>query len=732
MGKSRSRPSRVPQAPATLPESKWKGPLFPVVIFLAVYSLIFLVTPIPGPEDSSRGLLLANTLILPDSVLEDWLGDPPAFALIERLQVIGIAALGLAPITLAGWLLLGFLRAERGLTRLERVFFSACLGMGATSLYMLVIGLLGQLQNRGAVLAPTAIVCVAAAVRWWLLKDPEPEPLIDYERPTEDPAHASPGDGRWLWLAAPFVAAIMLGAALPPVDFDVREYHLQAPKEFYQRGAIKFLPHNVYANMPAASEMLSLAAMQALADWRLGGLVGKTLIAACALWTALGLLAAGRRWAGNHSGVVAALVFLSAPWIAHVSTAGLVEGVSAMFLWSAVYATLLWRSASSAQRLPRLLLAGLLTGAAVACKYPNLVFVAIPLTAYVAFCLWKPDRARSVTTSGEANSVVTEPVARRLTSLAAFVVAAAIIAGPWFVKNWAFTGNPVYPLCYDIFGGESRTPELAERWAKAHDPEGFGPDMLLKSVVGITLQSTLTSMLIVPLAILGLLGTGHRRLALTLGAFGGYYLIAWWLFTHRLDRFWTPVLPVPAMLAGLALVDLRWRSCRLALHWFLVIGLAVNWIFIVGGGVGENAYFARTADLRKDSNRVDPWKIYLNEHIAPGEKVLSVGDAGVYELEMPVYYNTVFDLNLFDKWFKGRSPQEIRRTLAEHGVKYVYVSWQWIERYRQEGNYGYSDYIQPELIVDLIRREVFDKPIPDIAGNGVLLPVHQETTTVAQ
>jgi 4-amino-4-deoxy-L-arabinose transferase-like glycosyltransferase len=725
MGKSRPHSSREATAPEPPRQSMLAGPAFGVTVFLVVYSLIFFSTPIPEPGDPSRGERIAYTLLVPDFVVSNWLGDPPAFALLERLHVIALAALMLVPITLAGWLVLGILRAERGLTRLERIFFSACLGLGATSLYMLAIGLLGQLQNRGAVLAPAAIVCVAAAVRWWLLKDPDPEALIDYAPPAEDHAHASLADRRWMWVAAPFVAAIVLGGALPPTDFDVREYHLQAPKEFYENGKITFLPHNVYANMPAGSEMLSLAAMQTLGDWWLGALVGKTMIAGCALWAALGLLAAGRRWAGNRSGVVAALVFLSAPWIAQVSTAGLVEGVSAMFLWGAVYATLLWRNAPVGKRLPRVLLAGLLAGAAVACKYPNLVFIAFPLAAYVAYYSWTRDRAHLSATRGAQDATHAEPIWRRLMPAAAFVVAAAAVCGPWFLKNWALTGNPVYPLAYEIFGGESRTPELAERWSKAHDPEGFGPTWLLTSMIGVALQNTLASILIVPLAALGLLGTRHRRLALTLGALAGYYILTWWLFTHRLDRFWAPAIPIPAMLAGLAFTDSRWRSCRLILNWFLALGLAVNWIFIVAGGGGDNAYFARTSQLRTDPNRVDPWKVYLNEHIEPGDKVLSVGDAEVFDLEMPVYYNTVFDPNLFDEWFKGRSPKEIRGTLADHNVSYVYVSWEWIERYRSKGNYGYSNYIQPELLVDLIRREVLDKPIAGIDGSGELFPVHR-------
>jgi len=727
MGKSRSQLSRV--TPATAPQAPiagWlTGPAFGVFVFLFVYSLIFLLTPIPNAGYPSRGERLANTLLLPDEVISNWVGDPPAFALLERLHVIALAALMFVPITLAGWLLLGIVRAERGLTRLERVFFSACLGLAATPLYMLAIGLLGQLQNRGAVLAPAAIVCVAAAARWWLLKDPEPEALIDYEPAAEDHAHASHADRLWLWVVAPFVAAIVLGGALPPVDFDVREYHLQAPKEFYEQGAITFLPHNVYANMPAGSEMLSLAAMQALGDWWLGALVGKTIIASCALVAALGLLAAGRRWAGNRSGVVAALVFLSAPWIVQVSTDGLVEGVSAMFLWSATYATLLARNAPVGKRLPRVLLAGLLAGAAVACKYPNLVFVATPLAAYVAYFSWTRGRERLNPSRSGSEVAPIEPAWRRLAPAVAFVLAAAIVCGPWFLKNWALTGNPVYPLAYEIFGGESRTPELAARWNKAHDPEGFGPTWLLTSVMGVVLQNSLASILIVPLAALGLLGSRHRRLALALGALGGYYLLAWWLFTHRLDRFWTPAIPIAAMLAGLAFTDSRWRDCRPILNWFLAAGLAINWVFIVAGGGGDNAYFARTSQLRQDPARVDPWKVYLNEHIQPGEAVLSVGDAEVFDLDMPVYYNTVFDPNLFDEWFKGRSPKEIRGILAEHGVRYVYVSWEWIDRYREKGNYGYSDYIQPAILVDLVRREVLDRPIEGIAGAGELFPVHR-------
>ena len=62
-------------------------------------------------------------------------------------------------------------------------------------------------------------------------------------------------------LIVPPVAFVLLAAVLPPADFDVREYHLQVPKEWLQAGRIEFLPHNVYGNMPLGAEMQALLAM---------------------------------------------------------------------------------------------------------------------------------------------------------------------------------------------------------------------------------------------------------------------------------------------------------------------------------------------------------------------------------------------------------------------------------------------------------------------------------------
>jgi len=126
--------------------------------------------------------------------------------------------------------------------------------------------------------------------------------------------------------------------------------------------------------------------------------VGKTVIAAMAPLTALALLAAGRRFFSTSAGVVAALVYISIPWTVQVSMLGLVEGLLAYYLFLAVYALMLFgrKDDGQADRPPdstMLLLAGYLAGSAAAIKYPAMLFVVVPLAAWVV--------VRELRTAGE-------------------------------------------------------------------------------------------------------------------------------------------------------------------------------------------------------------------------------------------------------------------------------------------------------------------------------------------
>ncbi|HET6880171.1 MAG TPA: hypothetical protein VFI31_08455 [Pirellulales bacterium] len=678
---------------------------FVAVAFLALsvgYLVFYLESAVPELRGISRAHWLRVRTLLPEQAAARWFGSPPSLALQDRWPVLAAAAAIIASGWLIGCLVLAATSVESPtagdsgepetspvrLTPLERFLLACGVGLNVLSLYVLAIGLAGRL-SRAWFLIPA--VCVAAGNAWlaWRRRLPAGE------------VAASADDGisvKWLWLAAPFVAAIFLGGMLPPIDFDVREYHLQAPKEFFQQGKIDFLPHNVYGNMPLGSEMFSLLGMVLAGDWWLGALVGKTVIAAFAPLTALALFSAGKRFASPSAGVVAAVLYLSIPWVTVVSTSGLIEGVLAFYLFLAVYAVLLWRQTPLAsetspvawsQRDAFVAVAGLCSGAAVSCKYPAVLFVALPLLAYITVA--------SGRTSWKAACI--------------YLLALVASCGLWFAKNWALTGNPVYPLLYDWLGGATRNADNNQRWLQAHLPHDFSLATLANNLWAVVLRSSWLSPVLAPLAVMGLVVHRYRALALTLAGYFAYIVAAWWLCTHRIDRFWIPALPLLALLAGVGAVwslSMAWRRVVLTV---LVIGLSISFILVTSPDLTYNAYFVSLPTARLDSERVNLWHLVLNEQVPAGSTVLSVGDAQVFDLAVPVIYNTAFDQNLAGVIFEHRSPPEIADELHRRRVSHVYVNWNEVYRYRQPGNYGgMPDFLTPAWFAGLVRQGVLDRP----------------------
>src|SRR4029079_7715206 len=117
-------------------------------------------------------------------------------------------------------------------------------------------------------------------------------------------------------------------------------------------------------------------------------------------------------------------------------------------------------------------------------------------------------------------------------------------------------------------------------------------------------------------------------------------------------------LPVITLLAGAGAAwwwtEFRWRWARVA----LCVPLAAIGLFQLAfitdprGLCGYNDFLR---DLDEASlvagYKSAPEILYLNEQLPQGAKVLSVGDAEMFEARFPVVYNTVFDHSIFEEWF---------------------------------------------------------------------------------
>ena len=580
---------------------------------------------------------------------------------VRRRAVITMAAWAvIVPAVAAGLLVLHVLGVRRRLSLAERIAFAAPLGLSFVSWFTYWVGAVGLLQNSIIYLA-AGFGCVFAYAAYAgrrgaeAASSGEPLPGADDE---------SGGFSKWWFVpAGAIVALLFLGALLPPLDFDVREYHLQTSKEWYQAGRIEFLPHNVYGNMPMGAEVLCLPTMAILHDWFTGALAGKLLIALMAPLTAWGLFAAGRRFHSQKAGAAAALIFLATPDVLRISAQGLVEVFWGGYLFFAAYALACahWVDVRGRANDPEKsrfqppvfeasawrLLAGWFAGSAAACKYPALMFVVAP---------------------GLVVATLTAEPVRRLRSAILFGSGAAIAAGPWYIKNAVLTGNPIYPLAADWLPSAGLTPELIARWQAAHAVGAFSPFALFYNFADALLLADWISPVALPLAIAALLFPQTRSKAKVLWAFLGFYLLAWWAFTHRIDRFLVPNMPLLAGAAGLAVAATNHPAWRWTTRLAVAGACGLSLILLATGIFTGVRTLAPLAQLRVDAERVNPWHIWLNEHTPEGKQVLLVGDAQPFDLKPSALYSTCFDLNVFELLARDRDPAEVHEVLVEQNV----------------------------------------------------------------
>jgi len=572
-------------------------------------------------------------------------------ALGIAIVVLGAAiALGLRLLTLSG-----FRPEDVG----ARLALGAGLGLGAMSLLTLAVGLTGNLKTW----LLWALVLAALMSGLQLVRALAREVASGVRE-----AMARPTMVALLWgVVLVFFLLSLAGAFTPPHLYDVLEYHLAAPAVFHQEGKIDFIPGNVYASFPQNVEMLFLLGM-CLDGTRDGGaLVGQILVAGTALLTALALRCLGRRLFSGWAGDAAAVMFVAWPGTPFYASVAYVELPLVFYTTLTVLAASLvfGQEATPRQRSRGAALAGVCAGLAVGCKYTAALLLVLPVAAGLFFLLLPRVR-----------------VSGALSMLVIFLVAALVVVSPWLLKNYHYTGNPTYPLLYGVFGGRTWSAGQDARWTQAHAPPRGDdqPGFFVRTwqFLAMNEHSDILLLIFLPLALL----TGGRQRVAIASLFGLIVveMLLWFHFTHRVDRFLAPVVPLLALISG---AGAGWASVQR----YRLTGVALIILLFASPMRAINyAAFARSADLamgwtsprgfvtdpeRSEFAHVYPAMEFINDSLPAEARVLFLGEARPYYCERRCEVATVFDR----QWLEGavqRSPtaahlySEFQRTRISH------------------------------------------------------------------
>ncbi|BCM90760.1 hypothetical protein IAD21_02620 [Abditibacteriota bacterium] len=325
------------------------------------------------------------------------------------------------------------------------------LGVWATLFYL--AGLLGFLQAMPFWAA--AIVVLVGCLVW------KRSNLITNAKRLGKALGATSTLEKTLLLYVAAIAALTFILSLVPpsgVDYDSLVYHLAVPAQWLRAGRVAQLPFDHHSYFPFVAEML-----YALALGVRDAVFAKLFHWVMLVFGALALITLGKRAGGKTAGLWAAALFVSLPMAQSESTTAYVDLAFSTFAWSgiALFCEALF-DVSDDTRTRRLhwIGSGLFCGLCLGSKYFGwLIFGFLGLWLLVT-------SARASETTGIGRE--------RWMRLAWLAVPALAVGGFWYARNLLWTGNPVFPFAYAIFGGRGWTSAMAVAYDADQARFGFG------------------------------------------------------------------------------------------------------------------------------------------------------------------------------------------------------------------------------------------------------------------
>ena len=291
--------------------------------------------------------------------------------------------------------------------RLERDAVSTALGLALFAHLLLFLGFAGLLRPLPVLLLTAGIHALGLPVWRERIAEIRPRPA---------------------WALALLAVPLLLLAQYPPTAFDATMYHLPFARAFSESGGVSFLPDLRFPVFPQVNEILFAAAMLFGGDVAAHGVQLFATLLTAALLVAWGR-GAFPGWPA--AGWLAAAIFLGNPIVVHLAGTGYVEPGLALFVTAGIFALDRWRLGGGRGWLA---LAAAFTATAADVKYIGLFFLGVAGLVVI----FAGGRSR--------------PAAARLKEILLFSAVAIAFLAPWYVRIYAYTGNPLFPFLDKVFG----------------------------------------------------------------------------------------------------------------------------------------------------------------------------------------------------------------------------------------------------------------------------------------
>ncbi len=487
----------------------------------------------------------------------------------------------------------------------------------------------------------------------------------------------------WSWCAGKvsipeFFCVFIIGAAVfraivlntaPPTDWDSLAYHLAFPKIYLDKGSFFRLSWSMNGHFPLNSEMIYLLALnfkRELACHWINFFHG--------IFVLLLIAAMSRRIFREPqlrlAGLLAAAIYAAQPVFSRVIGNAATDLNVTLISLLAIDAFLILRSSGESEIEGRWgFLCGVLTGAAMSAKLTGTWLALTIFVSLLVLSLKKPPRDWKV--------------------IGLYLIGIACAGLPWYLKNWVWTGNPVWPYLSELFG----TTEIGlESWKrmKMSITEGVPKSIFnfLMIPALLVLKGDLfhyaSQYLTLPFLLIPLHSSVRKSLGrmekLALGIIVTFLVIWFWIYQDW--RYFMPASAVmSALVAGWLVKILIAPTGRGAKHF--VIAAAICFWPIKEMTVNNElfVFFNLKSKLNPEMSAKDRYLFgslgpvyavtqFTNATLPKNSKVLFFRDVRGYYLDRDYVWGDPLNPCVFS-YAQIKNPEELHRKLRESGFTHI-------------------------------------------------------------
>jgi len=412
--------------------------------------------------------------------------------------------------------------------------------------------------------------------------------------------------------------ALLFISLTPFVGWDDNVAHLTLPRIYLESGGFRRVPFNIYSNWPLDIQLLYAMAML-IKDYILAKLVHLTFL----LLTVVAVYRLASAHSSQAGGVLAAVFLLANPVILDEARSAYIDIAFAFFFVMAFAFAL--EHLRTRRALP-LIFSGICCGIVAGTKIMGAVAAPCIGALVIVNRTGNPRSDQFGTALRDAVLCIALP--------------AFVLALPWYLRSYVYTGNPFYPLFYQSFGGPEWNSLVDQQFFAWQQSIGMGRRfvdyLLLPARVALQggngyahFDGRLNPIWVVLVPYSLAIAPRLPIVRQALGVAGLYFLT--WAVSSQQARFLIPILPFLAIAAGASLAKtLETRGEELARRPDLrpivvMIIAAVGLLWTARFTVAEGLYTAREMarhDPVVPGEAKAPIYRFISDELPPGARLM--------------------------------------------------------------------------------------------------------------